>query len=280
MAIQLVDKSFFDTNGYVVARGLFSTEETAALREHFMRLRAEGAKEHDMEADTKIDNDPLKKYPRMLHMQRWDKTSLGWALGERIAKSVQVLLEDEPLLAQTMLYFKPPGARGQAMHQDQYYLRAKPGTCMAAWMALDDTDVENGCMHVVPGSHVWELLCPVKADSSTSFTDTAVPLPEGAEVVPVTMKAGDVLFFNGQLVHGSSPNVSEDRFRRSLIAHYIEAKAEQIAAYDQPLIKMDGSPLYINESEGGGRCGVWVDKDGNPVIELTGDLTEAASAIH
>jgi phytanoyl-CoA hydroxylase len=277
---QMIDKAFFEEHGYVIAKQLFSQDEAASLREHFMALRAEGAKEHDMEADTKIDGDPLKKFPRMLHMQRWDKRSLEWALNERITKNVQLILDDEPLLAQTMLYFKPPGARGQAMHQDQYYLRAKPGTCLAAWMALDDTDVENGCMHVVPGSHTWELLCPVKADSSQSFTDTAVPLPEGTKVVPIDMEAGDVLFFNGQLVHGSSPNVSSTRFRRSLIAHYIESKAEQIAAYDQPLTKMDGSPLYIDVSEGGGRCGVWVDKDGNPEIELSGDLTVAANAIH
>lgn len=277
---QLVDKTVFEQQGYIVAKHLFSQAEAAALRDHFMALRAEGAKEHDMEADTKIEGDPLKQFPRMLHMQRWDKRSLEWALTERITKNVALLLDDEPLLAQTMLYFKPPGARGQAMHQDQYYLRAKPGTCLAAWMALDDTDVENGCMHVVPGSHTWELLCPVKADTTQSFTDTAVPLPEGTPVIPIAMEAGDVLFFNGQLVHGSSPNISRQRFRRSLIAHYIEAKAEQIAAYDQPLIKMDGSPLYIKVSEGGGRCGVWVDKDGRPEIELSGDLTAAANAIH
>jgi ectoine hydroxylase-related dioxygenase (phytanoyl-CoA dioxygenase family) len=54
----------------------------------------------------------------------------------------------EPFAVQTMLYFKPPGARGQAVHQDQYYLRVDPGTRIAAWQALDRCDEENGCLEV------------------------------------------------------------------------------------------------------------------------------------
>src|SRR4029079_11521763 len=88
--------------------------------------------------------DPLKRFPRMIHMHRWDEISLNWMLDQRLAECMTRLLSVEPVAVQTMLYFKPPGARGQALHQDQFYLRAKPGTCMAAWMALDDCDEENG----------------------------------------------------------------------------------------------------------------------------------------
>ena len=48
--------------------------------------------------------------------------------------SLTGLLGNEPYAAQTMVYFKPAGSRGQALHQDNYYLRVHPGTCMAAWM--------------------------------------------------------------------------------------------------------------------------------------------------
>jgi hypothetical protein len=33
---------------------------------------------------------------------------------------------------------------------------------------------------------------------------------------------------------------------------------------------MDGSPVELDESSGGGACGGWVEHDGTPVIELTG----------
>jgi phytanoyl-CoA hydroxylase len=166
------------------------------------------------------------------------------------------------------LYFKPAGAKGQALHQDQFYLRVQPGTCLAAWMALDPCDEENGCLQVVPGTQDLPVLCTIEADTTQSFTDVTVPLPEGYEPVPVRMRPGDVLFFNGQLVHGSFPNSSEERFRRSLIGHYIVGEAEKVAQWYHPVMRMDGSVVELDISERGGPCGIWVDQDGKVVVEM------------
>ncbi|HET9224368.1 MAG TPA: phytanoyl-CoA dioxygenase family protein [Roseiflexaceae bacterium] len=266
-------KRFYQENGYVVVEGLFDQDEVARYREHFMTLRRHGAYPGDLVGADPGSNDPLKRYPRMIHMHRWDDVSLNWMIDERINASLTGLLGREPYAVQTMLYFKPPGARGQALHQDNFYLKAQPGTCIAAWMALDDCDEANGCMQIVPGSHTWPLLCTTKADTSVSFTDVTVPLPAGQEVRPVLMKAGDVLFFNGALVHGSFPNISTDRFRRALIGHYIEGAAEQVAQFYHPALRMDGRPLELAVSRGGGECGVWVERDGQPTVELVGQET-------
>ena len=70
-------------------------------------------------------------------------------------------------------------------------MRVQPGTCMA----LDPCDEANGCMRAVPGSHRWPSLCTEKADTTTSFTDMTVPIPEGTPIDSVIMDAGDVMFF-------------------------------------------------------------------------------------
>jgi phytanoyl-CoA hydroxylase len=266
-------KRFYQEHGYVVAEGLFDQDEVARYREHFMTLRRHGAYPGDLVGADPASNDPLKRYPRMIHMHRWDDVSLSWMIDARINASLTGLLGREPYAVQTMLYFKPPGARGQALHQDNFYLKAQPGTCIAAWMALDDCDEANGCMQIVPGSHTWPLLCTTKADTSVSFTDVTVPLPPGQEVRPVLMKAGDVLFFNGALVHGSFPNTTADRYRRALIGHYIEGAAEQVAQFYHPALRMDGRPLELAVSQGGGACGVWVERDGQPEVEMIGQET-------
>jgi phytanoyl-CoA hydroxylase len=255
--------------GYLVCRQLFSAEEVEHLRNHYMDLRSKGSYPGDFEGVDPQSSDPLKRYPRMIHMHRWDEVSLKWLLDARIANVLTQIAGKAPFAVQTMLYFKPPGARGQAMHQDQYYLRVKPGTCLAAWLALDDCDEENGCMQVVPGSHRWPLLCTEQADTRLSFTDVTVPLPNSTKIDAVRMQAGDVLFFNGQLVHGSLPNVSQERFRRALIGHYIEGKAEAVHQFYQPVLKMDGTALSIDESTGGGPCGIWVEQNGAPSIEMS-----------
>ncbi len=274
----------YQQHGYVIVSGLFSPEEVAALRSHFMALREGNSFPGDFAGVPRIlgnssktgdvlsddEPDPLKDYPRMIHMHRWDETSLNWLLDKRMGETLLGLLGTEPYAVQTMLYFKPPGARGQALHQDQYYLKAQPGTSMGAWMALDDCDEANGCMQMVPGSHTWDVLCTIPADTTQSFTDVTVPLPPGAKAEPQMMKAGDVLFFNGQVVHGSFANTTTNRFRRSLIGHYIVGEAEKVAEFYHPALHMDGTPVELEKSEGGGSCGVWVERDGEPAIELTG----------
>jgi len=263
------DVQEYQQQGYAVVRQLFTPEEVELFREHFMQMRAQGSYPGDLVGVNNASNDPLKRFPRMINMHHWDELSLQWLIDERLNQCLTALLGREPFAAQTMLYFKPAGARGQALHQDQYYLRVQPGTCMAAWLALDPCDEANGCLQVVPGSHTWPMLCTETADTSISFTNTTVPLPEGTPVAPVIMDAGDVMFFNGSLVHGSFPNSTTDRFRRSLIGHYVEGNVEQVSSFYSDALRMDGTPIQLPGGSEGGTCGVWVDQDGTPVIEIT-----------
>lgn len=268
----------YQEQGYVIVQGLFCVDEVAQYRDHYMTLRRHGSYPGDLTGVAATSTDPLTRYPRMIHMHRWDSRSLQWLLDDRLNRCLTALLGREPYAVQTMLYFKPPGARGQALHQDNFYLRVQPGTCMAAWLALDRCDAANGCMQVVPGSHTWPLLCTTKADTSVSFTDVTVPVPPQHDVRPLPMEPGDVLFFNGALVHGSFPNTTPDRFRRALIGHYIAGEAEQVAHFYHPALRMDGTPVDLNTSQGGGTCGVWVERDGTPQIDVTGH--EAVSRKH
>jgi ectoine hydroxylase-related dioxygenase (phytanoyl-CoA dioxygenase family) len=122
--------------------------------------------------------------------------------------------------AQSMFYFKPLSARGQALHQDNLLLQASPKTC-TAWKAINDIDAENGGLQVVPGSHNYNLVCPESemANAEKSFTNVGVRLQDGMETSQTVRKAGDVLFFHGSMVHGSGSNYSQERMRRSLIFH-------------------------------------------------------------
>ncbi|MGW6282280.1 phytanoyl-CoA dioxygenase family protein [Kribbella sp. NPDC055071] len=266
-------KEEFDETGYTLVRGLFGADEAERLRDHYMELRHRGAYQNDFAGHNGTDRDPLRRYPRMAQMHRWDETSLQWMIDARIDEVIRALLGRSPYAVQTMIYFKPPGSRGQALHQDNFYLKAEPGTCIAAWMALDHVDEANGCLEVVPGSHRWPLLCTEKADTTVSFTDVTVPVPEPQAAVPVEMEPGDMLFFHGALVHGSNPNVTEDRFRRALIGHYIEGEAEKVASYYHPALRMDGTELTLEVAEGGGACGEWTDTPDGPVAVLTGTQT-------
>lgn len=268
--ISAEQRAAYDQNGFLIVPGLFSKTEAKRYLEYYMELRHHERANPDRHIRNPKKRDPLLDYPRLMQMHRWDDVTLTWMLDPRINECMTALLDREPLAVQTMMYFKPPKARGQALHQDNYYLRVQPGTCMAAWMALDRCDEVNGCLRVVPGSHQWPILCTDKANTKESFTDVIVPIPEGTEVKSVIMQPGDVLFFNGSLVHGSLPNRSRTRFRRSLIGHYIEGDSQKVARWYNPVLRMDGSTVNIEMSDRGGQCGVWVTEEGEPVIQVSG----------
>lgn len=252
-----MDIDAFHDRGHVLARALLSPVEVAELRDEFMALHAAGPVPGHFEPRPQEPGRPydiLRDYPRIMHPHQVNEAALRYLLDPRIAEILRELLGEEPIAAQSMFYFKPPGARGQALHQDNFYLRVEPGTCVAAWVALDRVDRANGGLEVVPGTHLMDLFCPEEADPDVSFTREYVPPPPGLEAVPVDMEPGDVLFFNGSLVHGSGPNTTADRFRRSFICHYVGRSAERISTW-YPTLTMSGAPVSLEPATGGGPCG-------------------------
>ncbi|BBC38873.1 Phytanoyl-CoA dioxygenase [Streptomyces graminofaciens] len=254
----VTDREVFDSDGYLVVRGLFSTEEIDQLCDRFAAVQAGGPiPGHFAPRAAALEEasvDPLHVYPRVMHPHRIDDLSLRVLLDARLRKILEKLLGEEVLAAQSMFYFKPPGARGQALHQDNFYLRVEPGTCVAAWIACDVIDRDNGGLEVVPGTHRMDLFCPEEADEQLSFVREYVPPPPGLTAVAVDMRPGDVLFFNGSLVHGSQPNRTAERFRRSFIGHYVGRSTERIGRY-YDVLTMSGDPVPLLESDGAGPCG-------------------------
>jgi len=250
----------FHREGFLVARQLFSKEEIDGIRNRFMEASADGPIPGMSDSSGFSPSDPLSKYPRAMQPHWHPDSEAGmlarkYIIDGRIHDYLQPIMGEEPAAVQSMFYFKPPGARGQDLHQDNYYLRVAPDTCYAAWLAIDDCDEENGTLVVVPETNTMDIVCPQVADASQFFTTEHVEVPEGHTPLAVIMKAGDVLFFNGSLIHGSYPNTSPDRFRRSLIFHYVPASSDKLSSgYKDPML-FDGTVISIDAAVGGGPCG-------------------------
>jgi len=245
----------FDRDGYAILRNLFSAGELSPLADYFHEEAVAGRQVEKYWNPNPDADDPLERFPRVMHPHRYHELSKKLLLDSRLETALRVLLGEEPLAGQSMFYFKPPGARGQALHQDNRALQVRPGTCFAAWIAIDPSTEENGCLHVVPGTHRIDLVCPGVADRSISSTAHALDVPEGAELVPVPLDAGDVLFFNGSLIHGSRPNTHSTQWRRAYILHYLPESSESCAGHFAPLMDFRGKYRGIEKTEGGGPCG-------------------------
>ena len=132
---------------------------------------------------------------------------------------------------QSMLFAKPPGLPGQAWHQDERYIPTRDRSLIGVWIALDDADEGNGCLRVLPRSHRPGRIYPQRDHGRPDEFDPTGeahgfdPRDEafGPGEIAVPVRAGDVIFFNGYLLHRSFKNRSADRSRRALVNHYCSA---------------------------------------------------------
>ncbi|PLT46636.1 Phytanoyl-CoA dioxygenase, peroxisomal precursor [Paenibacillus pasadenensis] len=247
----------FQDEGYLIVRGLLRQEEIDAIRREFDAIAGTavpGYFEPQFGSDAAAD--PLKRYPRVMHPHRFNALSRSFMLHPGVMGVLRELLGEEAVAAQSMFYYKPPGSRGQALHQDNFYLKVEPGTCIAAWTAVDRCDEENGCMLLVPKTNVSDIVCPEEADVKESFTTHYVKPPKDEKPVAAVMEPGDVLFFNGSLIHGSYRNKSKDRFRRAFICHYAGLSSTSISHWYNPLYRADGTELRLQANPDGGPCGI------------------------
>lgn len=144
------------------------------------------------------------------------------AFRQDILRFVAEVLGGEPELFADQALLKPAGGgREKPWHQDNAYFDIRPGApVVGLWIALDDTDVENGCMHVIPGSHRSGPLAHFnRRDFQICDTDV-----RRDAVIAVPLAAGGCLVFDGLLHHGTPTNRSARR-RWALQLHYAPADA-------------------------------------------------------
>lgn len=134
------------------------------------------------------------------------------------------IMGEPPELFQDMALLKPPGGREKPWHQDNAYFDLAPETTVVGvWIALDEATPENGCLHVIPGSHREGPRYHFRR-RDWQICDTDVPVQRD---VMVPLKPGGALFWHGLTHHGSPTNRTKMR-RRALQFHYRPASSGKI----------------------------------------------------
>lgn len=251
-------KRQFDEDGYCIVPDLFSAPQIEEIENFFEEFKHTGGNVFDGDISYE-EVDPLQAQVRAMNPHRYSQKVQDWFLNPNVASVLETLLEKPALGVQTMYYFKPPGAKGQGMHQDNFYLVSQPTTCIAAWTAIDESELDNGCLYVVPGSHRGEVLCPSERSKKRwmNYGDSHIgKFPRDQKPVAIAVPRGSTMFFGGNLIHGSGPNRMADQWRRTFIGHYIDEASEQVAKFYHPVLSMSGEVVSsVEEYHGGGPCG-------------------------
>jgi len=213
-------------HGYLHRIQIFTPEQVERLRDGLEAI-VQGRNGREAELISRAQNaDP--NAVQLTYLQG------GWMIDEALHDLVfhpSITVKISQLLGTTrvrfwhdQVFYKPPKVGGNvAWHQDySYWLRTTPSQHISVWIGLDDSTVENGCLHVIPNSHRWGLL---KRDELLGDMDQLKGqlTPEQlAQFVPLALEqpAGTCSFHHDHTIHGSYRNES-NRPRRAIILNYM-----------------------------------------------------------
>ena len=152
-------------------------------------------------------------------------------LNKNILDAVESIIGKNILICGTTLFIKDPYEKGfVSYHQDAKYIGLEPHNWVTVWVAVTDSNVKNGCMRMLPGSHKDNLKeHEQKFDENNLLTrgqtinNIAVDNTE-----PVVLKAGQISLHHPTIIHGSGLNSSADRRIGFVIQSYIGSNVDQV----------------------------------------------------
>jgi hypothetical protein len=214
---------FFHENGYVGGIRALSDGQVDALREELAGLTDPAHPGHDLfyEFHSNESRDPENVLFHALGAWRITPGFHDILWNPAFLVPAAQLLGGAVRFWHDQLFSKPAGHGGVvAWHQDySYWDRTKPMAHLTCWIALDDSTVDNGCLHYVPGSHRWNLLpiTGLAGDMDEIRTVLSDEQKEQFRPVPCEVKRGHCVFHHPLMVHGSYANRSSRQRRATLI---------------------------------------------------------------
>jgi len=124
------------------------------------------------------------------------------------------LFQEERTHAKSILFIKEPNTSHYvSWHQDATYMGMNKNTFLSPWIALSPSNLETGCMSMIPGSHKQHIV-----DHEDTFADDNI-LTRGQKVEGVDeskaehliLRPGQMSVHHCEVIHGSQPNKSNER---------------------------------------------------------------------
>nr|WP_209969563.1 phytanoyl-CoA dioxygenase family protein [Paenibacillus eucommiae] len=218
--IKAHEAEFYNENGYLLVQGVFNAKEVKEMQDAVESIihKAAAAK-LDKSATWQGDYLPPEELKKLVlkgfHDVHYHDAAFTRALSHpNMVAVLQNIIGANVQLHHSKMLVKPP-EKGAAfpLHQDYPYFPHKNHTMLAASVHLDDSDTENGCIRVIPGTHKNG---PMEHVGMHFLNHKQYPISMGT---PCPAKAGDVLFFNYLTIHGSDVNRSQ-RPRRNILFQY------------------------------------------------------------
>ena len=167
----------------------------------------------------------------------------------KILDAVESIIGKNILVCSTTLFIKNPKQEEfVSYHQDAKYIGLEPHNWVTAWIAITDSNNENGCMRMWPKSHIELKDHNQKFNKGNLLTrgQTVEEVPEN-EIKSVELKAGQMSLHHPRIVHGSGINKSNDRRIGFVVQSYIGTNVKQTLGKNSVQIARGKDELHHHE---------------------------------
>ena len=213
---------FFHEQGYLAGVKMLDDEQVEALRAELNELVDADPARRELfyEYHSNESHDPSRVLFHALGAWRVAPGFHDLLWNPRFLVAASQLLGGAVRFWHDQLFCKPARYGGVvAWHQDySYWTRTTPLAHLTCWIGLDDSTRENGCVHYVPGSHLWPDLpiTGLAGDMDSIMSVLTDEQRERFQPVAIELRAGEASFHHPRMIHGSYENRS-DRQRRATV---------------------------------------------------------------
>lgn len=234
----------FERDGFVAMPGLFNQDQIAEINENldrFVRDVVPTMPATQVYYEDKANASTLKQIQKLFEYDAYFSKLMNQGPVRTLAEAVL----QESVVPINMQYFnKPPGSGGPTPpHQDGYYFHLTPCRAVTGWLALEQVDEMNGCIHYVRGSHKPAEFRPHGKSNVLGFSQGITDFGSESDLqnsVGFPGPAGTFLMHDAKTIHYADANQSEDRSRRALgFIYYAESAQEDIPAKIAYQAKLD-----------------------------------------
>jgi chlorinating enzyme len=157
----------------------------------------------------------------------------------RILDAVEDVIGPDFLCWTTNFFIKEAASPGfVSWHQDAAYWGLEPDDVVTAWVSLTHSNLQSGCMKVIPGTHRESHMPHVETFAENNLLtrgqEVAVEVDE-AKAAHLVLQPGEISLHDIKLVHGSAPNKSRDR-RIGLAIRYLPTHVRQTKLRDSAML--------------------------------------------
>lgn len=194
---------FYKDEGYLLLPGLLQSTAIDAVREEIFAVMEAGGLSRERLQQAQSSREKLIQSGQYLA----DSTLDALINSAHLRALATQLMGGPSTLYMPFTAVKSGGGGGTFhFHQDNQYTRFD-GPGINLWFALSDMSPENGCLQVVPRSHLGGTLTAVDNPDGDGHRTVA---QEPARFLPVRMRAGDCIAFSRLTLHGSGPNTRQE----------------------------------------------------------------------